>query len=247
MPETFYNKLIHGNCLEVMQELPDACIDMVLCDLPYGLTNQNKWDVIIPFDQLWNQYKRITRKNAAIVLTAAQPFASQLIMSNPKMFRYDLIWEKNKSTGFLNANKMPLRKHEHILVFYRQLPIYNPQKTTGHKPVNSYTKHTSDGSNYGQTKTGIKGGGQTERHPTSVLKFDVVNNDSEEKIHPTQKPVPLFEHLIKTFTNEGMLVLDNCSGSGTTMIACRNTNRNYIAIEADLNYYNDSLERFKNV
>lgn len=241
--ESFYDKIILGDCLEVMKSIPDESVDMILCDLPYGVTAQNKWDVIIPFDELWTAYKRITKKNAAIVLTATQPFASQLIMSNPKMFRYDLIWEKNKSTGFLNAKKMPLRRHELVLVFYRKSPIYNPQKTTGHKPVNSFTKHTSDGTNYGQTKVGIKGGGQTDRYPTSILEFPVVNNDSESKSHPTQKPVELFEWLIKTYTREGMVVLDNCLGSGTTAVACKNLNRRYIGIEKDEGYWKTATER----
>lgn len=242
-PSDFYNKILCGDCLEVMKDIPDSVIDMVLCDLPYGITARNKWDVIIPFDQLWKQYKRIVKDNAAIILTATQPFASQLVMSNPDWFRYDLIWEKNKSTGFLNANKMPLRRHEIILVFYKRLPVYNPQKTTGHKPVNSFTKHTSDGNNYGSTKLGIKGGGQTDRHPTSLLKFSVINNDSSEKTHPTQKPVELFEWLVKTYSNEGMVILDNCIGSGTTAVACINTKRNFIGIEMDQNYFDMANKR----
>jgi site-specific DNA-methyltransferase (adenine-specific) len=240
----FINKIIHGNCLEVMKDIPDSSIDMILTDLPYGVT-QNGWDAIIPFDRLWAHYKRIAKPHAAIVLTATQPFASQIIMSNYKMFRYDLIWEKNKVTGFLNSKKMPLRKHELILVFYSKLPVYNPQKTTGHKPVNSFTKNTSDGSNYGQTKLGIKGGGQTDRHPTSIVKFPVVNNDSKEKIHPTQKPIELFEYLIKTYTNEDMVVLDSCIGSGTTAIAARNLNRKFIGIEIDFDFWDLATKRLE--
>ena len=236
MLENFENKIICEDCFQAMAKIPDHSVDMILCDLPYGVTTQNKWDVILPFDQLWSNYKRIAKVNAAIVLTATQPFASQLIVSNPKMFRYDLIWEKNKVRGFLNANKMPLRSHESILVFYSKLPAYNPQKTTGHKPVNSYTKHSTDGSNYGKTKTGISGGGQTDRFPTSVIKIPVVNNDSKEKFHPTQKPVVLFEYLIKTYTNSGDIVLDNCIGSGTTAVACVNTGRRFIGIDADEKY-----------
>lgn len=239
------NEIILGNCIEVMKDIPDDSVDMVMCDLPYGVTARNKWDIIIPFDELWEQYKRVTKKNAAIVLTAVQPFAAQLVMSNPDMFRYELIWHKNKKTGFLNAKKMPLRAHENIMVFYRKPPTYNPQKTTGHKPVNSYTKHTSDGMNYGETKRGIKGGGQTDRYPTSVVYAPVVNNDSNEKFHPTQKPVDLFEWLILTYTNENMVVLDNCIGSGTTAIACLNSNRKYIGIEKDEFYYKECLKRVK--
>jgi len=224
------DRILHGDCLDIMPTIPDASIDMVLADLPYGVT-QNQWDQVIPFDRLWNEYRRVTKPNAAIVLTATQPFAAQLVASNPTMFRYDLIWRKNKSTGFLNANRMPLRQHESILVFYRRLPVYHPQKTTGHAPVHSFTKHTGDGSNYGKTKRGVQGGGQTDRHPTSVIDIPVVNNDSTNKIHPNQKPIELFEYLVRTFTDEGAVVLDNCIGSGTTAIACLNTGRHFIGIE----------------
>lgn len=247
--EKFKNKLVLGDCLETMSQFPDQSIDMILTDLPYGVTARNKWDVVIPFGPLWKEYERIIKDNAAIILTATQPFASQLIVSNPKLFRYDLIWAKNKKTGFLNAKRMPLRSHEQILVFYKKLPPYNPQKTTGHKPVNSYTKHTSDGTNYSETKKGISGGGQTDRYPFSILYFPVVNNDSKEKIHPTQKPVELFEYLIKTYTHKGMVVLDSCVGSGTTAIAALKTERSYIGIDNDSFYYEKALERiekFKN-
>jgi site-specific DNA-methyltransferase (adenine-specific) len=245
--DKYLNTIIHGDCLKVMSELPKDCVDMILCDLPYGVTARNKWDVVIPFEPLWEQYTRVAKQNAAVVLTATQPFASQLIVSNPKLFRYDLIWEKNKKTGFLNAKKMPLRAHECILVFYRSLPIYNPQKTTGHKPVNSYTKHTSDGLNYGETKRGISGGGQTDRYPISVLRFPVVNNDSEDKFHSTQKPVELFEYLIRTYTDERMVVLDNCIGSGTTAIAALKTNRQYIGIEIEEEYCRITKDRINKV
>lgn len=239
----FVNQVIQGDCLEVMKSIPDSSVDMILCDLPYGVTANNKWDVVIPFKPLWEQYRRVTKENAAIVLTATQPFTSQLIMSNPKMFRYDLVWEKNKKTGFLNANKMPLRAHESILVFYRSVPVYNPQKSKGHNPVNSYTKHTGDGSNYGKTKTGIKGGGQTDRFPTSIIKIPVVNNDSEDKHHPTQKPVALFEYLIKTFSNENDVILDSCMGSGTMCIAALRTNRKFIGIDSDLGFCEIAKQR----
>ncbi len=236
------DKIFHGDCLDIMPTIPDANIDMVLADLPYGVT-QNVWDKVIPFDRLWSEYRRVTKPNAAIVLTATQPFAAQLVASNPKMFRYDLIWRKNKSTGFLNANRMPLRQHESILVFYHRLPVYCPQKSHGHGPVHSFTKHTSDGNNYGNTKLGISGGGQTDRHPTSVIDIPVVNNDSSEKIHPNQKPVELFEYLIRTFTDKGAVVLDNCIGSGTTAIACLNTGRHFIGIEQDAEFCRLANER----
>lgn len=237
--------ILHGDCLDIMPTIPDASVDMVLADLPYGVT-QNAWDKVIPFDRLWSEYRRVTKPNAAIVLTATQPFATQLVASNPKMFRYDLIWRKNKSTGFLNANRMPLRQHEAILVFYHRLPVYHPQKTTGHAPVHSFTKHTADGSNYGNTRRGISGGGQTDRHPTSVIDIPVVNNDAVHKIHPNQKPVGLFEYLIRTFSDDGAVVLDNCIGSGTTAIACLNTGRHFIGIEQDAKFCRLAEERISN-
>lgn len=240
------NRIHNGDCLQLMKEIPAKSVDMILCDLPYG-TTQNKWDSVIPLDLLWAEYERIIKDNGAIVLFGAQPFTSELVMSNRELFRYSLVWEKNKSTGFLNANKMPLRIHEDILVFYKKLPTYNPQKTTGHKPANSYTKHTSDGTNYGKTKKGIKGGGQTDRHPTSVLKFPVLNNDNDSKFHPTQKPVPLYEWLIQSYTNEGETVLDNCSGAGTLAFACLKQNRNFICIEQNEEYYKESVKRLETV
>ncbi|WP_226035739.1 DNA-methyltransferase [Aquibacillus saliphilus] len=229
-----------------MSRIEDKSIDMILCDLPYGTTAQNKWDVVIPFDKLWNQYKRVIKDSGAIVLTAAKPFSAQLIMSNPKWYRYDIIWQKNKSTGFLNAKRMPLRSHEEILVFYNKLPIYNPQKTNGHKPANAYTKHTSDGTNYGKTKIGVSGGGQTDRYPTSVWDIKVMNNDDPNKWHPTQKPVELFKKLILTYTNESDIVLDNCMGAGTTAVACIEVNRSYIGFEKDRDYYEKSLRWINN-
>jgi DNA modification methylase len=237
------NQFLQGDCLDLMSDIPDATVDMVCSDLPYGVTARNEWDKVIDLEKMWEQYNRITKPTAAIVLFASQPFTTQLINSNLKNFRYDLVWEKNKSTGFLNAKVMPLRMHEQVLVFYRKKPIYNPQKTTGHKPVNRYTKNTSDGTNYGETKIGRKGGGSTERYPTSILKFPVINNDDPEKFHPTQKPVELLEFLIKSYTNEGDTVLDNAAGSGSTCIAAINTKRRYIGIEGDPEFYKKALQR----
>lgn len=241
------DSIYNMDCLEGMKLIEDKSIDMILCDLPYGITARNKWDEIIPFESLWEQYNRIIKDDGAIVLTAVKPFSSMLVSSNPKMYRYDLIWRKNKSTGFLNAKKMPLRQHEEILIFYKKLPTYNPQKTEGHKPANSYTKHTSDGTNYGKTKVGISGGGQTDRYPTSVIDIKVMNNDDPNKFHPTQKPVELFEWLIKTYTNEGETILDNCMGSGTTAIAAINTDRNYIGFELEKKYFDLANERISNL
>jgi site-specific DNA-methyltransferase (adenine-specific) len=239
--------LYHGDCLEVMKTIPDKSIDMILCDLPYGIT-ACKWDVIIPFEPLWEQYRRIIKNNGAIVLTASQPFTSALVMSNVEMFKYTWVWVKNKKTGFLNAKKQPLRQVEDVVVFYKKQPTYIPQKTHGHKPVNSFTKHTSDGSTMGKTKIGITGGGQTDRYPSNVLTIPVVNNDNSngDKFYPTQKPVALFEYLIKTYTLKGETVLDNCMGSGSTGVACKRLKRNYIGIEKNFEGFTIAKNRIEN-
>ena len=232
--------LMFGDCLERMKEIRDGSIDMILCDLPYG-TTQNNWDSVIELDRLWIEYWRIVKPNAAIVLTAQTPFDKVLGVSQLGWLKYEWIWEKTTATGHLNAKKMPMKAHENILVFYKNLPTYNPQKTTGHKPANSYTKHQDDGSNYGKTKSGISGGGQTDRFPRSVQLF---RTDKQKiALHPTQKPVALMEYLLHTYTNEGETVLDNCMGSGTTGVACKNLNRKFIGIEMDEGYFNIAKER----
>jgi len=238
--------LMEGCCLERMSEIPDGSIDMVLSDVPYG-TTRCKWDSVIPFIPMWMQLKRVIKSNGVIVLTAGQPFTSFLIASNPEMFRYCWIWQKNKSTNFLNAKHQPLRSYEDIAVFYSKKPSYHPQKSFGHKPVNSFTKHTSDGETLGKTRTGISGGGQTDRYPTNIIKVDVVNNDNsgEEKYIPTQKPVALMEYLIKTYTNDGESVLDFTAGSFTTGHACINLNRKFIGIEKDTTHFNLGLSRLR--
>lgn len=243
------NKIYNEDCIgkNGMCLIDDKSIDLIVADLPYEET-QNDWDSMIPLEPLWNEYKRIIKDNGVIALTATFQFASKLYETRKVPFRYDIIWRKNKSTGFLNAKKMPLRQHELILIFYRKLPVYNPQKTTGHRPVNSYTKHTSDGTNYGRTKLGVSGGGQTDRYPTSVWDIPVMNNDDKNKWHPTQKPIELFERIIKTYTNEGALVLDNAAGACTTAKAAIRTNRNYICFENKKEYYERAiydLERLK--
>lgn len=238
------NEIYNIDCLIGMKDIPDKSVDMILCDLPYG-TTQNKWDSIIPLDRLWEQYNRIIKDNGAIVLFAQTPFDKVLGVSNLKMLRYEWIWEKTTATGHLNAKKMPMKAHENILVFYKKLPTYNPQKTTGHTPVHSYTKHQDDGSNYGKTAVGISGGGSTERYPRSVQIF---KSDKQRcSLHPTQKPVELLEYLIKTYTNEGDLVLDNCIGSGSTAVACLNTNRKFLGFEVDENYFNIAKTRLENI
>jgi len=243
----YLNKIIQGDCLEIMPQIPDKSVDMILCDLPYGVMSrsQNNWDCVIPLEPLWANYNRVIKDNGAIVLTATQPFASQLIASNPKMFKYDLIWVKNKVSGHLNAKKMPLRQHEHILVFYKKPPTYNPQKTIGHKPVHGWRHNQDNGSVYGEGKIGTEGGGSTERYPTSILEFPVINNDDPGKIHPTQKSLSLWEWLIKTYSNENEIILDNCAGGFTTAVACENLKRNWICIEKEDSYCRLGENRIK--
>jgi site-specific DNA-methyltransferase (adenine-specific) len=235
---TIYN----GDCLEVMKDIDDKSIDMILCDLPYG-TTACKWDTIIPFEPLWDCYKRIIKDNGAIVLTASQPFTSALVMSNLNMFKYDLIWDKKLSSGFLNSKIMQLRRHEEILVFGGGKLKYNPQKeirgNVRKKGIATTTgNHTN---NYGKYKSIYTE--NNEYFPTSII--EIGNTNRANSMHPTQKPVALFKYLIKTYTNEGELVLDNCMGSGTTAIACLNTNRNFIGIELEPKYVDIANKRIE--
>jgi site-specific DNA-methyltransferase (adenine-specific) len=235
-------QLYQGDCLEIMRNIPDASVDMVLCDLPYG-TTQNKWDSVIPLDKLWGEYVRITKESAAIILTAQTPFDKVLGYSNLPLLKYEWIWEKNIATGFMNAAKMPLKSHENVLVFYQKLPTYNPQFTMG-KPYKAKRKGNVDtGENYGQV--GIKVRTDTindgRRYPQTVQQFD-----KENGLHPTQKPVALMEYLVKTYTNEGDTVLDNTMGSGTTGVACVNLRRKFIGIEKDEKYFQIAKERIEN-
>lgn len=236
------NKIYNEDCLLGMQRIPDASIDMILTDLPYE-TTQNEWDKIIPFEPMWEQYNRIIKPNGAIVLWAQPPFNIVLANSNLEMYRYDWIWEKPKATGWLNSKKMPMKAHENILVFYKKLPTYNPQMTTGHKPVNSYTKHTTDGSNYGKTQIGISGGGSTERYPRSILKFS--SDTQKSSYHPQQKPVAAYKYFIRTYTNEGEIVLDSSSGAGTLALAAIEENRNFICFEKNKKNYKKSIIRLE--
>ena len=236
--------LYQGDCLEIMKEIKDKSIDMILCDLPYGIT-QNKSDIIIPFEPLWKQYERIIKDNGAIILFAQGVFYIDLVNSNRKLFRYDLVWDKCLVSGFLNAKRMPLRQHEQIAVFYKKLPTYNPQFTQG-KPLHSkgiaYTNKEIKNQNYGKFNiTDDIRAGSTQKYPTSIIKFQKPHPSIT--IHRTQKPVELLEYLIKTYTNENDLVLDNCMGSGSTGVACKNLNRNFIGIELDENYFNIAKER----
>jgi len=234
-PDDFIDQIICGDCLEVMKEIPNKSIDMILCDLPYG-TTACKWDTIIPFEPLWKQYKRIIKDKGVIVLTASQPFTSLLITSNLKMFKYEWIWEKEQGVNFLLSKKVPLKVHENILVFGGN--IYFPQMEKG-KPYLSGKGNSGD-----VTKNVIKIQTKNEgtRYPRSVIKIN-----REVGLHPTQKPVALFEYLIKTYTNEGDLVLDNCIGSGTTAVACLQTNRHFIGIELSPEYCEIARNRISKI
>jgi site-specific DNA-methyltransferase (adenine-specific) len=230
-------KLWMGDCLELMKDISDKSIDMILCDLPYG-TTRNKWDSIIDLNNLWEQYKRIVKDNGAIVLTCQTPFDKVLGVSNLEMLRYEWIWQKSQGTGHLNSKKMPLKNHENILVFYKNLPTYNPQMVGDETRKVKRSGNLSKTTDYGKF-TEIAESEYTGRYPVSIQYFD----RDKEKIHPTQKPVFLFEYLIKTYTNENDLVLDNCAGSGTTAIACRNLNRKWICIEKEQKYCDVIIER----
>jgi DNA modification methylase len=239
--ETEHGILYHGDCLDILPTLADKSVDMILCDLPYG-TTACSWDTIIPFKPLWDNYKRLAKERSAIVLTASQPFTSALVMSNIKMFRYEWIWEKTRLTGFFTAHKMPMKTHENVLVFYKSLPTYNPIKTQAEEfRIDKRKTFNPTKSHYiNVTKERPKDSGF--RFPTTIQKFDSVFEVGQ---HPTQKPVSLFEYLIKTYTNEGNLVLDNCAGSGTTAVACINTKRRYILIEKEEKYCEISARRIE--
>lgn len=230
--------LMCGDCIELMQTIPNGSVDMVLCDLPYGVT-QNKSDIVIPFDVLWEQYNRIIKDNGAIILFAQGNFYIDLVNSNRRMFRYDLVWDKGLVSGFLNANRMPLRQHEQLAVFYKKLPTYNPQMTKG-KPLHSkgvnYKISDIVNNNYGKfVPKDDSRAGCTEKYPTSIVRFK--KSHPSVCLHETEKPVALCEWLIKTYTNKDDTVLDNCMGSGTTGVACVNTDRKFIGIEKDEKYF----------
>lgn len=237
-------KLFNGDCLEIMKDIQDSSINMILCDLPYGVTN-NSADIIIPFEPLWEQYNRICKDNACIALFGQGLFYVDLVNSNRKNFRYDLVWNKNLVSGFLNANRMPLRQHEQIAIFYRQLPTYNPQYIKGnpnHSKGKIAFEKNNVNNNYGEYN--IQETKFTEdKYPTSILEFQKPH--PSKCLHRTEKSVQLLEYLIKTYTNEGDTVLDNCMGSGSTGIACLNTNRNFIGIELDDKYYAIAKDRIE--
>lgn len=232
-----------------MKEIPDNVIDLILCDLPYG-TTQNKWDNILPLDKLWTEYWRVCKSNAAIILTTVQPFTSILIVSQLKYFKYEWIWDKKRPTGQLNVKKQPLRQHETILVFYKEQCLYNPSMHANRlkrKFKGNIEKGKKESDNYGDQYTYNSNISMEDlSYPRSIIEQTTVIGNSKEKIHPTQKPVALFEYLIKTYTNENDLVLDNCAGSGTTAIAAINTKRKWICIEKEEEYANKAIERIKN-
>lgn len=239
--------LYKGDCLIEMNKIPDKSIDMILCDLPYGMTACS-WDTVLPFDKLWEQYNRIIKDNGAIVLTASQPFTSALVMSNPKMFKYEWVWKKNRGSNFAALKYQPMKEHESVLIFSKKSHFYNPimQERNGtgltrtkyaYNPSNTDKRESLGGF---EMKHSNHNGNNELRFPSSVQYFN-----TEVGFHPTQKPVALMEYLIKTYTNEGETVLDNCMGSGTTGVACKNTNRNFIGIEMDETYFNIAKTRIE--
>ena len=222
------NSIVCGDCLEIMPQLPDKCFDMILCDLPYG-TTACKWDVIIPFESLWEQYKRIIKDHGAVVLTASQPFTSALIMSNVKWFKYCWVWDKAIGTGFQTANYHPMKSHEDIAVFGKGRINYYPIMTKRDKSIKGYATPSVHAP---EAKYDRKLRVYTNKHPVSIIRFKKV----KKTIHPTQKPTALFEYLIRTYTNEGNLVLDNCIGSGTTAIAAMRANRRFFGCDSSEEY-----------
>ena len=235
--DKFVNRVIEGDCIEVMRHLPNGCINMVLCDLPYG-TTQNKWDSIVPLDELWAEYKRIVKPNGAIVLTSQGLFTAMLIMSQPKMFKYKWVWEKSKPTNFLNAKKQPLRKHEDVCVFYQRQPVYNPQMTEGEPYDKGVRKNQLSGSYGDFLPVHVHSDGK--RYPTDVVYFKTAESEGDV-IHATQKPVELGRYFVRTYSRPGDLILDNTSGSGSFLVAALMEGRNFLGIEK-----NADSELFKN-
>ena len=227
------NQIYNMDCIEGMKLIDDKSVDMIFVDLPYGVTAQNKWDTVIPFEPLWKQFERIIKDNGAILLFGQDKFTAKCMLSNEKLHRYNIVWKKTTPTGFLNANRMPLRTHEDIMVFYKSLPTYNPQKTTGHKRKVSTAEHKRNSTktnDYGEHK--LTSYDSTERFPTSVWEFPT--DKQKSALHPTQKPVDLCRYAIRTYTNEGDLVLDCCCGSGSIPVAAKLENRNYIGMDNGL-------------
>lgn len=236
-------QLYQGDCLEIMKSIPDKSIDLVCADPPFG-TTRNRWDSVIPYEELWGGLKRVVKDNGAILLFGQGLFSAELACSNKEWFRYRLVWEKTKAGGFLNARRMPLQAHEDISVFYKKLPTYNPQMSEG-KPYIKKAITNGDGGNYGKfNRVGTTQKNEGTRFPRSVIRF---SNDNHKSIHPTQKPVELLEYLIKTYSNEGDTVLDFCMGSGSTGVAAKSTNRDFIGIELDKQYFDIAYKRINEV
>lgn len=221
------NRLYEGDCLEVMKRIPDKSIDMILCDLPYG-TTQNKWDSVIPLDKLWNEYNRIIKNNGVIALTSHGVFTAQLILSQSQIFKYKWVWEKSKATNFLNAKKQPLRKHEDICIFYKKQPVYNPQMTQG-EPYNKGRRKDQLSGSYGDFQS-VEVSSEGQRYPTDIIYVKTAESEGQV-IHPTQKPVELGRYLVRTYTNPGAIVLDNTFGSGSFLVSAIMEGRNFIGIE----------------
>ena len=245
-------KIYQGDCLELMKNIKDKSIDCIICDLPYGVTSKNKWDTIIPYEPLWKEYKRIIKDNGPIILFGQDKFTAETMLSNEKMHRYNLIWNKVLTSGFLNAGRMPLREHEDIMIFYKKLPTYNPQFTEG-KPLHGmgekFKKVKNNNNNYNDfdscNNPSANREGDTKKYPKSILTFP--RPASTKMLHPTEKPVELLEYLIKTYSNENDVILDNCMGSGSTGVAALNTNRRFIGIELDEKYFNIAKDRIENI
>ena len=238
--------LMQGDCLERMKEIPDGSVDMILADLPYGMT-ACEWDTRIPFEPLWEQYRRVIKENGVVVLSGSGAFSAEIINSNLSMYRYSLIWDKRRVSGFLNANRMPLKQHEDIIVFYKKLPTYNPQmrKCSPQERTHSTGKKSGEYDNrcYGRI-TFTPARITDEKYPTSIISIPK-EHKTGEFFHPTQKPVALLEYLIKTYTNEGETVLDNVMGSGSTGVAAVNTGRKFIGIELDEKFYETAKNRIE--
>lgn len=227
----FVDRITLGDCMEILPHLPDASIDLILCDLPYGVTDC-AWDRKLPLQKLFSEYRRLLAPRGAIVLTATQPFTTDLVNACRDWFRYDLVWDKSSPVGYLNANRMPLRRHESILVFYPKLPVYHPQFSAG-RPYHRKGGESKRGGVYRATKV-LEATNPGRRHPTSILEFPRETNGGKKRLyHPTQKPVALFEFLVNSYTEPGAVVLDNCIGAGTTALACIATSRHFIGIEKD--------------
>ncbi len=243
--------ILLGDCLDKMRDVPDGAVDLILTDLPYGVLSRSnehaQWDSVIPFGPLWEQYERIIKQNGAIVLFGQGLFTAKLILSNEKLYRYSLVWDKGRSTGFLNANRMPLRYHEDIVVFYKALPTYNPQmehlngRERNHPQ--GHGKHQEKNQCYGKVNR-INPTYEDMKHPRSIIEINAIHC-SEGQNHPTQKPVDLMRYLIRTYTNPGELVLDSCMGSGTTCVAAIMEDRHYIGIEQDEMYFTIAKKRIK--